>query len=258
MSRNSARNHGRHELGQNFLVDPSVIDTVLDIVAGWPDRPLLELGPGDGALTDVLAALGRPLAAIELDPRRVERLRRRFGGRVDLVHGDLLDADLGCGADIVSNVPFGITTPLLRRLLRAGGWAHALVLVQWEVARKRAGVGGTTMMTAQWWPWFELELMGRVPAAAFRPQPSVDGGLLHIRRRAVPLVDTAHHRDYQRLVGDVFSGRGRGVREIVRRRGGASLAKRWSERHGIRAETLPRDLGTAAWVDLFELFRADG
>lgn len=253
-----SRNRGRHELGQNFLIDPAVVDTILDVVASWPDRPLLELGPGDGALTDVLSALGRPLTAIELDPRRVDRLRRRFDGRVEIVHGDLLDADLGGGADIVSNVPFGITTPVLRRLLAAESWQHALVLVQWEVARKRAGVGGTTMMTAQWWPWFEFELLGRVPAAAFRPQPSVDGGLLHVRRRPVPLVDELHHREYQRLVGDIFSGRGRGVRDIVRRRGGASVVTTWADQHSISAGDLPRDLGASAWVGLFDLVRADG
>lgn len=253
-----SRNRGRHELGQNFLIDPSVVDAVLDVVAAWPDRPLLELGPGDGALTAALSALGRPLTAVELDPRRVDRLRRRFGGRVDIVHGDLLDADLATGADIVSNVPFGITTPLLRRMLHARRWEHALVLVQWEVARKRAGVGGTTMMTAQWWPWFEFELVRRVPAAAFRPQPSVDGGLLAIRRRAEPLIDERHHREYQRLVGEIFSGRGRGVRDIVRRRSGPAVVSTWSRQHGVSAGALPRDLGAPAWVGLFELIRAGG
>jgi 23S rRNA (adenine-N6)-dimethyltransferase len=226
-------------------------------VASWPDRPLLELGAGDGALTEVLAALGRPLTAVEIDLRRVDRLRRRFEGRVDIVHGDLLDAQLS-GSDIVSNVPFGITTPLLRRLLRDNAWHDALVLVQWEVARKRAGVGGTTMMTAQWWPWFEFDLVRRVPAAAFRPQPSVDGGLLHIRRREIPLIAVRDQRDYQRLVADVFSGRGRGVRDVVRRRSGASVASRWSHRHGISAAALPKDLTAVDWVGLFEAIRAGG
>lgn len=253
-----SRNNGRHELGQNFLVDPSVVGTVLDVVAGWPDRPILELAAGDGALTNALAALGRPITVVELDQRRVEQLRRRFGNRIEIVHGDLLQADLGRGDDIVSNAPFGITTPLLRQLLGAHRWRHALVVVQWEVARKRAGVGGTTMMTAQWWPWFEFDLVGRVPAAAFRPRPSVDAGLLQIRRRTAAVVAARDRREYQRLVGDIFSGRGRGARDIVRRRAGATPTARWADEHGVSLQALPRDLDLSAWVGLFELLSPAG
>ncbi|WP_374999576.1 23S ribosomal RNA methyltransferase Erm [Aeromicrobium sp. CTD01-1L150] len=246
------RTTGRHELGQNFLVDPRVVDTIVSVVASWPDdRPLLELGPGDGALTGPLAGLGRHVTVVELDDRRAARLQRRLGGRVDIVRGDLLDADLGAGADVVSNVPYGITTPLLRRLVHAPSWQHALLLVQWEVARKRAGVGGTTMFTAQWWPWFTFGLIDRVPASSFRPRPSVDGGLLTLTRRAEPLLEDRH--DYQQLVGAVFSGRGRGALDVVRRLYGRPVAERWSGRRGLSARALPRDLGVEDWVQLYRL-----
>src|SRR5699024_12265525 len=81
---------------------------------------------------------------------------------------------------LVINLPFQLTTAILRRIFRAPGWKHAILLVQWEVARRRAGVGGATMMTAQWWPWFDFELGRRVPARAFTPRPNVDGGVLII------------------------------------------------------------------------------
>lgn len=247
-----SRTTGRHELGQNFLVDPTVVDTILSVVAAWPDdRPLLELGPGDGALTLPLAVLGRPLTAVEVDARRVRSLRRRLAGRADVVHADLLQHDLGAGADVVSNVPFHLTTPLLRSLLRAPAWQHAVLLLQWEVARKRAGVGGATLMTAQWWPWFSFDLLERVPASAFRPVPAVDGGILEIRRREVPLV--AERAAYQSLVGDIFSGRGRGVLDVVRRRLGPSVADRWASRHHVRRRDLPRDVDAAQWAGLYHL-----
>lgn len=75
-----------------------------------------------------------------------------------------------------------------------------------EVARKRAAVGGTTLLTASWWPWYEFALAGRVPARAFRPVPSVDGGLLVLRRRAAPLLED--RGAYQRFVRSAFD-RGR-------------------------------------------------
>ena len=244
---------GRHELGQNFLVDPSVTAALAEHAGRWAPRPLLELAAGDGALTAALLGLGRPLTAIELDPRRVQRLRHRFGAGVRVRHGDLTAEPLDRPVDVVSNVPFGLTTPLLRRLLRAPRWAHALLLLQWEVARKRAAVGGTTLLTAQCWPWFEFVLHERVPARAFRPVPSVDGGVLEIVRREAPLVPGAERAGYQRLVGEVFTGRGRGVIDVVARRLGRPLARRWATELGLTGSTPARDLDVAAWVRLHEL-----
>src|SRR5699024_12171661 len=63
-------------------------------------------------------------------------------------------------------------------IFTADGWCHATLMTQWEVARKRAGVGGVTMMTAQVVPWFEIRLHGRVPSWGFTPKPSVDGGVI--------------------------------------------------------------------------------
>lgn len=241
---------GRHELGQNFLVDPAVPAALAGVVSGWAPRPLLELGAGDGALTAALLELGRPVTAVELDPRRVQRLRHRFGDRVRVHRGDLVTERLDRPVDVVSNVPFGLTTPLLRRLLRAPRWSHALLLLQWEVARKRAAVGGTTQLTALWWPWFAFGLRDRVPARAFRPVPAVDAGVLEIVRRDVALVPDRDRADYQRLVADVFGGRGRGVVDVAGRRVGRPVARRWAGELGLTGATLARDLDARAWARL--------
>jgi 23S rRNA (adenine-N6)-dimethyltransferase len=111
------------------------------------------------------------------------------------------------------------------------------------VARRRAGVGGATMMTAQWWPWFEFALVQRVPASAFRPSPTVDGGLMTIARRPDPLVAAADRREYQAMVHRVFTGRGRGLGQILRRQGLAG--------NDIRPSALPRDLTAVQWAALF-------
>ncbi|MFE2752642.1 23S ribosomal RNA methyltransferase Erm [Actinosynnema sp. NPDC059335] len=242
---------GRHENGQNFLVDRAVIATVVDLVA--PTRgPILEIGPGSGALTLPLAALGRPLTAVEIDPDRVRELRRRVGPGTSVVHADFLRHRLPTGPYVlVGNLPFHLTTAVLRRVLHAGHWTDAVLLVQWEVARRRAGVGGATMMTAQWWPWYSFELVRRVPAAAFRPRPAVDGGLLTATRRPTPLVDARDRRRYQAFVHGVFTGRGRGVPAIVRAAHPWARTAAWARRHGVTDGTLPRDLTAAQWADLF-------
>src|SRR5699024_10366045 len=138
--------------------------------------PIIEIGPGAGALTKHLVHLERPLRAVEIDRRLAEALAQRVGKKVEVVHDDFLHYRLTHIPNVlVGNLPCLLTTAILRRICRAPGWKHAILLVQWEVARRRAGVGGATMMTAQWWTWFDFELGLRVPARSLTPRPNVDG-----------------------------------------------------------------------------------
>jgi 23S rRNA (adenine-N6)-dimethyltransferase len=202
--------------------------------------PVVEIGPGDGVLTAALASLHRPVTAVEVDARRVRRLTSHGLPGVRVVAGDVLRWPFPARPHVVAgNVPFHLTTPILRRLLHERHWTDAVLLVQWEVARKRAAGGGTTMMTAMWWPWYTFEMAGRVPASAFRPVPAVDGGILTVRRRAVPLV--TDRAGYQRLVHEVFTGGGRGLGEILPRSGacpGGPRADGWGSRDSGRPSSL--------------------
>jgi len=250
---------GRHELGQNFLADPSVIAAVC-AAAARTSSPLVELAAGDGALTVPLGRTGRPVTAVELDPRRAHRLARRVDGtlggslgNVTVVQDDLLRYRLPDRPHtVVGNLPFHLTTAALHRLFRQPHWELAVLLVQWEVARRRAGIGGASQMTAAWWPWFEFDVPRKVPAHAFRPRPSVDGGILVVTRRAVPLV--ADRAGYQEFVRAVFTGRGRGLGGILPRTGqlSARAARSWLAGHRLPPQALPRDLTAGQWASLWE------
>ncbi|SDR73316.1 23S ribosomal RNA methyltransferase Erm [Corynebacterium timonense] len=246
---------GRHEHGQNFLTDPSAIATITRLVT-VTDGPIIEIGPGDGALTTPLVKLGRPVTAVEIDTRLARRLAQRLPSHVEVVADDFLTYRLPSSPHvIVGNLPFHQTTAILRRILHAPAWTDAIVLVQWEVARRRAGVGGTTMMTAQWSPWFEFALHSRVPARAFTPRPGVDGGILTIHRREQPLLSPAQQRRFRALVHRVYTGPGRGLAQILARTtslGSPPTAQAWLTRHGVSAAGLPKDMPVEAWVDLFK------
>jgi len=184
----SSPHHGRHEHGQNLLRDHRVIDTIVGVVART-HGPIVEVGAGDGALTLPLQRLRRPLTAIEVDGARAERLAERAARATRVVRADFLRYRLPQTPHvIVGNLPFHLTTAILRRILHGPGWTDAVLLVQWEVARRRAAIGGATMMTAQWWPWFEFGLVQRVSADSFRPRPSVDG-IAQILDRQLPRRD---------------------------------------------------------------------
>lgn len=245
---------GAHELGQNLLVDTQVIRRVVDLVRD-ADRPVVEWAAGRGALTLPLARLGRPLEAVEIDPRSTGRLSRVAPENVTVTRDDILrHAPPSHPHDLVCNVPFHLTTPVLRRLFTLTGWQRAVLITQWEVARKRAAVGGTTLLTAQWWPWLSPRLDRRIPAGAFRPRPSVDAGLLVIDRRAEPLLPVREQRGYQRFAAAVFNGRGRGLHEILARQGIArDDVRRWAREHGVGPNALPRELDARAWVGAYRM-----
>ncbi|MFJ4984638.1 23S ribosomal RNA methyltransferase Erm [Streptomyces sp. NPDC088732] len=246
---------GRHELGQNFLIDRTVLASIEALVART-SGPIVEIGPGDGALTVPLSRTGRPLTAVEIDPRRARRLARRLPPGVRVVNADVLRYRLPSEPHaVVGNLPFHLTTPIMRRLLSAGGWESAVLLVQWEVARRRAGVGGASMMTASWWPWYDFVLHSRVPARAFRPVPSVDGGLLTVARRTDPLVPPGERRPYQAFVQRVFTGPGRGVREVLARTGRFDRRELhvWLRAERPAPAALPKDLTARQWASLWAL-----
>ncbi|GAA1243423.1 hypothetical protein GCM10009609_03580 [Pseudonocardia aurantiaca] len=161
------------------------------------------------------------------------------------MHADMLRFRLDSAHHVVSNVPFGITTPLLRHLLGQRAWTSAVLLLQWEVARKRAAVGGTTLLTASWWPWYEFALAGRVSSVAFRPRPAVDGGILVMRRREEALVATAERAAYQQLVRQAFSGDR--LLPALRSMPGAG---RWALAQGLEPAVRPRDLTAQQWAAL--------
>ncbi|AHH94809.1 23S ribosomal RNA methyltransferase Erm [Kutzneria albida] len=244
---------GPHELGQNFLVDRSVIGAIEALVA-TTTGPIVEIGPGDGALTLPLSRSGRALTAVELDPRRARRLGRRVPEHVTVLTEDVLRYRFPRHQHVVvGNLPFHLTTAVLKRLLAAEHWQSAILLVQWEVARRRAGVGGASLLTASWWPWYEFALHQRVPARAFRPEPSVDGGLLTMTRRPTSLV--ADRAPYQEFVRAVFTGRGRGLHEVLARTGRVErrALRDWLRAEHLPPQALPRDLTAAQWAGLWRI-----
>lgn len=252
---------GRHELGQNFLTDRPTIDRIVSLVERT-SGPIVEIGPGDGALTLPLERLDRDLVAVDIDARRVRRLAERIGPRTRVVHRDFLRYRLPAGPVVlVGNLPYHLTTALLRRMLTTPHWSDAVLLVQWEVARRRAGVGGTSLMTVQSAPWFEFALDRRVPARCFSPRPAVDGGLLIVRRRPEPLLSPAERGSFRDFAHGVFTGRGKGMAQIVARsRSGVPVREvsRWLGSRGLSPAALPRDLSTADWVALFGAFGQRG
>lgn len=119
--------------GQNFLRNRGAVEKIVAAVEPQPDEALIEIGPGEGVLTEKLAELGVPFTAIEIDPELAAKLRRRFGDAI--VNADALEARLPSQPfRAAGNLPYNVGTPILRRVIADGNFRRAVFMLQKEVA----------------------------------------------------------------------------------------------------------------------------
>jgi 23S rRNA (adenine-N6)-dimethyltransferase len=204
-----AGRRSRHETGQHFLAGRRLAERIAGRAGLTRDDFVVEIGAGPGLLTEALAARAGRVDAIELDPALAASSRRRLRRlpNVRVIHADARTHPLPREPfRVVASLPFGATTAILRRLLDepTGPLRRVDVVVQWEVARKRAGGGPGTLLSAYWGAWFEFRVGYRLPAECFRPPPAVDAAMLTITRRARPLVPACDRHRYRALLSAGF------------------------------------------------------
>jgi 23S rRNA (adenine-N6)-dimethyltransferase len=230
---------------QHFLRTSALAaELVVDAGVGTDDL-VLDIGAGSGRLTAELARRARRVVAIELDQRWAAHLRGRWPN-VDVVEADMLEAALpGEPFRVVANLPFDGTTEILRRLLDDPRvpLVRADLVVEWDVARKRACPWPSTLNGVLWSAWYRFSLLRRLPASAFVPPPAVDAGVLAVERRILPLVDEAAWSDYRRFVAAGF------------RRGPRSVAPGHVLRSVGAARAYARELDAYQWARLFTVTR---
>ena len=244
----------RRTLSQNFLVDRRAIDALVDGSEVGNGDLVVDIGAGNGLISAALVRRGAQVLAIERDPSLAERLRAKFATwpAVTVVEGDVLETPLPDKPfSVVANLPFGITTKILRHLLDSDALARADVIVQAEVARKRGSGGRGTLLNACWEPWFEFATGARIAASAFRPRPRVDAAVLIVTRRSPPLVDPASRRDYVDFVTAAFEGARPTVASALARSIPRSRFAGLARELGFGADALPSHLDVSQWAGLF-------
>lgn len=177
------------QLGQNFLVDPHVLERILDAAEVGPHDAVLEIGAGLGILTQALAARARRVVAVEVDHRLVEVLRERLRIRsnAEIVEGDILTLDVTsllqeAPYKAVANIPYYITSAVLRHLLEARVRPTLCVLmVQREVAQRIVAQPDEMSLLAVSVQFYgRPSVVAHVPAHAFYPAPKVDSAIVRI------------------------------------------------------------------------------
>jgi 23S rRNA (adenine-N6)-dimethyltransferase len=243
----------RRVLGQNLLADPAAVRRLAGAAALRPGDLVLEVGAGRGRITAELLRRRARVVAYEIDAALAATLPA--GDRLTVRTEDFLAARPPDEAfSLVGNIPYGLTSAVVSWCLRAETLRSATLVTQLEYARKRTGdYRRWSRLTVLTWPFFSWQFAGRIPRSAFRPVPRVDGGILRLDRRAVPLVAPSLRRDWEAMVGCGFEGAGGSLP--------ASLSRRYGTRRvsgACRAVRLAPDVRVGEvwpeqWLTLFRL-----
>jgi 16S rRNA (adenine1518-N6/adenine1519-N6)-dimethyltransferase len=257
------RRHGlaaTRKLSQNHLVDGTVLETIVEEAAVSPGRRILEIGPGLGILTGALLGAGANVTAVEVDSRLAQHLRGRFAGAsgLQLVEGDALDVPTSelveAPWDLVANLPYHITSPVLHHVLGAEPRPERLVLMlQREVAERIASPpGGMSYLSVFVQYHADVRVARVVPASAFEPPPEVESAILVGTTRPRAL-DPEGEEELWRLVQAGFRERRKMLHNVLPRQLPSVGRDRFDTAMaevGIAADRRPQTLSVEEWLAL--------
>jgi len=187
----------RKSLGQNFLVDNSALEKVIDAAKVFPQDEVLEIGAGLGSLTRFLAASAARVVAVELDHHLIPILEDVLGsaGNVELIQADILKLDPASimksnGYLVIANIPYYITSAIIRHLLESEKKPKRLVLtIQKEVAlRICAQPGDMSLLALSVQVYGQPIIAAKIPAGAFFPPPKVDSAVIRVDLYQEPII----------------------------------------------------------------------
>ena len=243
------QHQARKRFGQNFLTDDTIIGRIVDAISAQAGQVVLEIGPGQAALTYPLADSGAELHLLEIDRDLVARLNVQFATRenvtvhsTDALRTDFSEITGGRPFRLVGNLPYNISTPLLFHVLQ---WSELVTdmhfMLQQEVVRRMAAVPGGKA-------WGRLSLMCQyrcevtplfnVPPEAFSPSPKVQSAIVRLVPHREPPVHIDKMDAFEKLVSQAFSQRRKTLRNSLRGMVDATNMEAAGIDPGARPETL--------------------
>lgn len=241
----------KRSLGQNFLSDPNICRRIVASLELGPGDPVLEIGPGRGALTRILAGHDGPVMALEKDSELVRWIRAEFP-KVGVVHADGLDF---CwegtralpGLSLIGNLPYNVASPMIWEMVsRCRSWKSMLFMVQKEVALRLTAERGCKAYGAlsAWVGNFaRAQYVFTVPPHVFRPQPKVDSAIVRFLPRPDPAWEDA--RDLSSTVKILFQQRRKQLGTILKALWSPEV-EAWCAALGVDRRVRPEELGPDA------------
>jgi len=248
-------------LGQHWLQDREVLGEIADLADIQPGDTVLEIGPGLGTLTSELLRRANNVIAIEFDGDLARKLPGQFPGKnLQVIEGDILSYDLNllpAGYKVVANIPYYITSKIVRLLMTAENKPSVSVLLtQKEVAERLAAAPGQmSILAVSAQVYSEISLGPVVVAKLFTPPPKVDSQVVVLTTRLEPLVSPDVEKAFYRVVKAGYSAKRKKLRSSLS--GGLGISKdeieSLLEKAAINPDDRAQDLSIADWKRLSEI-----
>ena len=216
----------RKRWGQNFLADRNLLDKIVRTIDPKKSDSILEIGPGEGALTELIYPLVKEMVAIEIDPMLIEHLKNRESLKgLNIVHGDVLLQDIESLpvknlVRVIGNIPYNITSPIIFWLIeQLHFWNDAFIMMQKEVAERLSAAVGTKAygrFTVVVGAYLNMEYCFTIPPDVFIPKPKVDSAIIRFTKKENPLISDEKYMRFNKLVSAAFSQRRKMLRNTLK------------------------------------------
>lgn len=228
------------KFGQNFLIDPHVLDKIINAADITKEDCVIEIGPGIGSVTEALIANAGKVISIEIDDQLIPILTEQFGEceNFRLIHKDVLKVDLhklieeespNRRIKVVANLPYYITTPIVMMLLEHDLPIESItVMVQKEVADRMSSGPGSKQygaITVAMKYYCDTYLVANVPQNCFMPRPNVDSAVIKLTLHQEPIVDIQNEAQLLKIIKAAFSQRRKTLLNTLASNGNLGVSK---------------------------------
>lgn len=223
----------KKRLGQNFLVNPDVIEEIIDYAQITKDDTIIEIGPGVGFVTEQLVKYAKKVIAIELDEEAIKELEKLEYDNLEIIHNDILKTDISALSNekvkVVANIPYYITAPIISHLLgeiddlnnkNRNSISEIILMVQEEVARRMVATEkspskqyGLLTILAQFWT--DCEIIRLVGRKSFFPAPKVNSALVGLKINNEPKLKLSDYSHFRRVLKAAFSQRRKNIKNCL-------------------------------------------
>ena len=223
----------KKRLGQNFLINGEIIQTIIDNANISPEDTIVEIGPGVGFVTEQLVKYAKQVIAIELDEEAIKELEKLNAPNLKIIHADILKTDLSSLCDgqikIVANIPYYITSPIIAHLLgevddlnnkNRNKINEIILMVQEEVARRMAADENSPskqygLLTILSQFWADVEIFKLVGRKSFYPAPKVNSALVRLVVKNKPKLELSDYSHFRKTVKAAFSQRRKNIKNCL-------------------------------------------
>ena len=216
----------RKKWGQNFLTDKNLLEKIVRTIEPKADDNFLEIGPGEGALTDRIFPKINSLVSVEIDPLLIKVLEGKPGLKgVGIVHGDILNQNIDAlpinnPVRIFGNIPYNITSPIIFWLIeQLDYWSDTFIMMQKEVADRLCAKVGTKAygrLTVVVGAYLDIKYCFTIKPDVFIPKPKVESAIVKFSRKEEALIEDEKYTRFNKLVSTAFSQRRKMLRNTLK------------------------------------------